>query len=318
MAILRDAERLESTLVLDKKFNRVYTSLYSVITDKDDSPIIPMSAPGLPGYGTAYAWNGSILDNWAFANHFSSALETYDMDYHGTAASQWTVTVNHSSERADRDQQDSSANRNDNPLLEPPILRGSFMGSTREAFRDKDDNPIVNTAIELFDPMPIIDDSIDTLYMEYNTATINLAQRTSFRNKVNSVAMWGLEPRQIKLARWAWDILFAGSLPYVRHQFEFHISDEPHKTDVETGVASDPGWRTTIPNVGMRYRNDAGDLVSIQDVEDNATMKPYYLTSAGAVITAAGTETYKVFEIEHEKDFHEIPGMPDPLPGPFV
>jgi hypothetical protein len=301
---------------VDDKFHRNYVSTYHVCIPHWAGPFSAVQAVGIPAYGSNYTW-GADFDLWAFATSYSAG---FDPDENcvvsGIKCHKYEVIVTHTTTPTDY----PSGILRDDPITYPPRISGSFANFSVPAYRDKDDAPVVNTATELFDNTPEIEDSHDTLNLEFVTPTINLAQRSDFRNSVNSEPIWGLGIRQVKLISWTYKILWYGATPYVMHNFEFHISQVQHPYACgdgdETAYNLNPaiGWYTTLPNAGYRELT-GGSIVTILDDFDSPLNKPSDLDCDGAVSTE---QKWIRYALEKERDFTTIPGMPDPLPGPFA
>lgn len=259
MTTYRSTLKLESSLSWDEKFHRSYTSKYQVICSYTASPREAANAPGIPAYGSSYVWYSDV-DLWAFCKSVEVTPGERIKDPAGSSEDMrvFILTVKHSSIPFEGSN-DGETSR-ENPLDDPIVISGSFSPFKRTVQLDEAGDPILNAAKFPYDPAPQIDDAYDTLRISYNTATINLAQRASFRGCVNSTGIWGLDERQAKITRWDWSILRAGnSLEYVKHTFEFLISYQQHATDPCIGPAGKFGWYTTLPNSGSQY-SPAGSL----------------------------------------------------------
>ena len=306
-------------LVWDEKFHRTYTSVYQVIADTTDGPVAVANAIGIPSYGSSFSY-GNETDFWAFCKSVSVDHAGRIKDPQTSVERQkWLLTVTHTSVPSDTDPGKSR----DNPLLDTPVVGGSFQQYIKNAYRDKDGDPIVNTAKDPYIPPPTIEDSYDTLTISFNTAFLNLSFRAGFRNTVNSSAIWNLGVRRVKMMQWNYRVLYAGSgMKYIRNDFEFLISYREHPTaDVVTGNTNEVGWFTTLPNSGYRYYDTgtiSADNEKIFKAEDVPTNTPGNLKSNGDKAAPTDNQNWNVFAIEGEKDFSTIPGMPVALPGPFV
>lgn len=307
------------SLTTDEKFHRTYTTVYQVFATTDEGPFSVGSAGGLPGYGLSYAF-GNDIDLWAFCKNIQVQPNPTRVKHRGAEAYKWLVTVTHSTIPSDHNPGQSR----ENPLNDPKVISGSFVGYTRPTWRDKNDDPVVNSAKDPYVPPEQVDDAYDTLRISYNTANINLGQRAQFRGSVNSTSIWGLGVRQAKLTRWDYSVQYAGnSLAYIRHDFEFLISwqEHPASADICSGTADAIGWYTTLPNSGYAYY-PGGTLTRKNRVpftsEDQLESTPQKLACDGDEAAPDSDQKYNVFELEIEKDFNTIPGMPNPLPGPFV
>lgn len=322
MAVLQAAKPIKCTGSVDSKFQRTYTTTWRVITSQGDSAMTAMSAAGLPLWGSTFAW-GSDFDLWTTAQTIKADPEketdVNPIKYNGFNATSWIVTIGYSSRPMDRSPGDTP----EDPIDDAPVISGSFLGERKVAIRDKDGNPIANSAAEPYlDNPPTVLANTDTLRIQYNTATIDLAQRSEFVGCVNSTAIWGLSPRQALLVRWDWSVKYAGaSLVFIQNSFEFHINRTETPPETCVGPASQKGWYTILPNRGFAPFKTANDLASKaqkKDKHDNIMNTPVWLKCDGTEETDPAEKHWNVFLVEREADFTTISGMPDPLPGPFV
>jgi len=304
------ATRRSSSIRWTRDWHREYTSIYQVITDDlDDGPVTATNATGIPAYGSSYSW-GNDSDQWAFAIEANASLVSED-----NTRRQWYVTITHSTQPRLRC---ADVQRN-SPLDEPPIISGSFVQFTKPAEEDKDGDPIVNVCDEPFIPAVEINDSRDSLVIEINTANINLAQRADAKDKVNSGTIWGLGPRTVLLKQWTWrKMSFGVCNEFINHRYEFEINTDK--------------WNHKLHNVGYRHKNPfwvCGDdpeeqWRTILDGRDQPRHLPTPLKLDGSIndLQCGGTPVYLKdpdgFEIYKEYDLTTLPGIPDPLPGPFA
>jgi len=311
------ARKMRVQATVDNKFNRTYTGVYQVIADLSDSPLTVLQAVGIPQWGSSFVWD-TDFDLWAFAQGYT-ADPVERVIYAGRDCWVWEVKVTWSSVSTER----SKADPRNSPIDDPPVVSGSFLGERVKAIRDKDGDPIVNAAAEPYlDSPPTIMSNIDTLRISYNTLTINLGQRTRYVGTVNSSGIWGLEKRQALMSRWDWRVLYAGDLAYIAHDFEFHIKYDLTPADnVCVGPTEVEGWYTILPNRGYspyKVPEEYESKVLARDKEDNPLTTPVSLNCDGTENMDPDFEYWNVFEVEREEDFTSIPGMPNPLPGPFV
>jgi hypothetical protein len=316
-----EAKPIQVSEKIDKKFNRTYTAKYQVIASLTEGPNAVLDAQGIPTYGTSFEWYDDI-DEWSFCDSASADPAEdilFDFGSGEEAARKWIVTITWSTVSSER----SKENPRNSPLDDPPVLGGSFLGETESVFRDKDENPIANTAAEPYEQLPTVLSNTDTLTISYNTSEIDLAQRALLIGKVNSGSLWGLNVRQVKLVRWNWKPLYAGTLSYIKHDFEFHISRKKNPT---TGIcigdeyAGLEGWYDVRPNEGyaiLKTSNDLDSKTTKRDPEDMPLNRPVKLNNDGTEKKSAGM-LWNIFAIEEEEDFSAISGLPDPLPGPFA
>jgi hypothetical protein len=278
-----------------------------------------MQAPGIPAYGAVYIW-GNDFDLWAYADSAKATIVEqnmmYDVGNGPEDCTQWNVAISWSTNANPRNASDPRGN----PINDPPIISGSFVGDSELAFRDKDDVPIANSAGERYEDLPTVTGNTDTLNIGVKTATINLAQRADAVGKVNSVSIWGLGPRQVQLTQWTYNIEYAGTLAYVSNQFSFLINRKQHPTtNVCKGPSGAVGFYTVRPNEGYGYletANDQNTRKEAKDKEDQPLSRPIKLNCDGTRRESVEM-LWNVFPTEEEYNLNSIPGIPNPLPGPF-
>lgn len=335
---------IDVKLKWDEKFHRTYTSRYQVITDRLDGPLIAADSNGIPTYGYPFQWMGGNFDYWAFCKSADVQMEGRIKDGTGNERIKWIVTSTHSSVPSDGSNDNQTPR--DNPLEDPPVISGTFNSSTTDAYRDKDENEIRNSALGLYNPTPQKDIRVDTLKISYNSANIDLGFRAQYMNEavVNSDTIWGLQARQAKLVRWDYQVLYAGiNMSYIKNNFEFHISNRETVTDSDlvcrgSDYAGLKGWYTVLPNSGEYYYDgglpelEPGESYTPEQVaeltlaeskfmdgKDQVKSGPGKLLCSGDKSPPGDPQLWNIYAIEKELDFTAIPDMPSPLlPGPFV
>jgi hypothetical protein len=317
MAIVGSARPIESTLEVDDQFHRTYTSVYEVLTnDRTDGPGLILQASGIPAHGSAYVWQNSF-DDYAFCTRYSVSFPSL-----GQTMKKWMVRVTHETPKDSKSggrntRQPSSSdpvNGRQSPTDEPWEVSGTFSQFRRAVTKDKDNTPLENTVEEPFVPAIEIDDSRKILTLRKNLPTISLETWVDYSDSVNSNAIWGLQPRQVKLNQWRWQVRFYGpGYAYVENEWEFHISwDRNQAGDMI-------GWTHEILNEGYRQLvNAASNNPEVRyeeiTIKDQPLSKPALLDSDGVLMQHGATPYYNQFKIYKERDFASL-GLPDPLPG---
>lgn len=342
MATVHEAREVSSSVSIDDKIHRTYTSKYQAIADLKASPLQVAGMDPIPEYGHSYNWFGWV-DVWAFVTSINAVPVSLDIDWKGEQAMKWEVTVTHSSKPTEGNQE-----RKDNPLLDPPVISGSFSRFRSPRSVDAYGMSVINSARQSYQPAIEIDDAEDTLDISYNTATINLAFRVGFKGTVNSVPMWGMPKRCVKLDSWKWTIMAAGNgMKYIKNDFQFKINYRlgPDAAHTFRGVPNARGWYTVLPNTGYGYYEKGGITAAngttspnlAQDAPPAETRWKAFKVSGSPVTTpqqldrwgdevpvdedALPTEQdfgFNVYAMEPEANFLTIPRMPALLPGPFT
>lgn len=322
--ILQSARPLKSVLSFDSELHRQYTSTYQIISTYDASPLEVVMTGGLPDYGSSYYWYG-VSDYWAFLRSCESGEPSDEIEHYvgGTRyrALVWNPTVVHNSRPTDGSTNPSGGYPGrQNPLNDPPVISGSFVSKRIGVATDKDGEPIIRTNGQVYSPLPEINAADDSLRISFNTATIDLSIRSAAQGKVNSASIWGLGARQVRLDQWSYRVMRSGSFfSYIKNDLEFTITDYTTPTDVCTGPADATGFYTVLPNIGDYYINDDGDPVRFTVKGDDVQPGGGALTCAGGLpADRSAKPKLNVFAVEREYNFNNIPGLPNPLPGPFV
>jgi hypothetical protein len=321
MAYIRSVKRMSSELEWDEDFHRTYMSVYEVLGEYNANPREIANASGIPTYGTSYTWNG-VNDFWAFCR---SASVKYGERVRGGGSdlARWMVTIRHSSKPA-KGSNDTQTERDD-PVDDPIIVSGSYSPFRKNTDLDKDGNPIQNTAGFPYDPAVATDGNYLVIKLSMNTYTISLATWAAFgaveEGVVNNGLFWGLPARSVKLRKWGFAVQYAGETgPYIKHDFEFWISQRAHAASPCVGPSGAVGWYTTLPNTGAGYF-EGGTFTEdkyrlFKDREENP-VPVGRLACDGDALSPGSTLKFNVFAVEHELNFGALP-VPSSLPGPFV
>lgn len=279
--------------------DRTYESVYRVQTDdKLDGPITAANAvmAYIGGPGAPYQW-GNDTDGLAFAYPHPAA--TQEQPDNQGARKFWRVTVIYSTRSFPTCREESY----DSPLDMPARWSGSFVERLKIAKEDINGAPVANSADEPFFPAPEIDDPTDTLRVTFNTASIDLALRASFRGRTNETEWRGLAARTVRMRQWAWEPQVWGAcFHYVAHTIELEIN-----TDKFNERRLDEGFRTKAV---------AGGVVTyspILDASKRPITSPHPLDGGAKLSNAdiiAGNFEYIESEVIKEAEFNDLP-IPD-------
>lgn len=198
------------------------------------------------------------------------------------------------------------------PLAEPWRISGTFERTDKIVLVDQFGAPIT-LAGTLEIKAVTIPGGHDTLHMEGHTAFISIPDRAQAIFHCNASEMWGLEPRQLLMIGWAYEIVFHAGTAYVRHALDWSINYD--------------GWNESILNVSHKKKNPD---YNPSTMTPDKFLLPYLdaldqpFTDPGGPLDQDGNPVDNpddCFEQErlviHEFDFLSL-GFPDPLPGPFA
>lgn len=196
------------------------------------------------------------------------------------------------------------------PMAEPWKISGSYIRGETLTYLDKDDAFITLLGTEEIKAVNVPGGN-DTLHMEGYTATIDLGLRAEAIFKTNSALMWGLEPRQLLLVAWQYDIR-----RYAGGQCVYHVLD----WEINYGKWNDVFRNASFMKVNPTY-NPTTDpiekrLTSILGDDDLPIHEPHPIDEDGVPCDLASAPTITAEAIK-EFDFLSL-GFPATLPGPFV
>lgn len=265
-------------------WKRTYTRQWRVITDDPfDGPRV--AREGIPvGLGMHYEVSATERDTGAFANEITAAEESSADDFRS-----WIVTVQYGPYQPLLDPQ--------NPLDKDPTFTWSGTPDQRIADRDVDNEPIVNTANDPYDPPVMMDISRPVLELTRNEASYDESYASAYRDKVNSSTFWGADPGTVKVAS---IVARYVKHPDLGHYYEvtytFHFRPETwHVFVLEQGFNSivyDPG-----------IIGDTGKKVKIKDDKGSEVSAPWPLDDIGQRMAAGDTPIFTEWIIYGELDF---------------
>lgn len=235
----------------DAAGHRHYTVLHKVHTDSYlDGPATVLLTPGLPLPGSFWGF-GNDIDLWAFClpQVKVSVFQQREGDRHVfwiTEHKFSTLPYANLPGRSGNRCQDAQI---EDPLLEPPLVSGSFTKYTEEATHDRFGLRILNSAHEpVRGPQVEFDHNRPTVRIEMNLPALNLYILSRMVDTVNSVPMWGMPRRCVKLSNAAWERKFYG-LCYVYYTLtlDFDISFSTFDRNIldEGSKVLNGHWSTT-------------------------------------------------------------------------
>lgn len=247
-----------------EKGHRNYTLRTRVQSSTTDGPANVSQTPGLP---LPYAWwiISGDSDTWAWCK--------WDMDIKPDVDEEpntlWTVEQLFTTEPPSGS---CRKNQVEDPLLEPQKISGNFSKYVEEATKDRFEVYLQNSAYEqIRGPAVEFDKNRASIKIVQNVPQLQLGLCTSMIDTVNQYALWGLNPRQIKLSNFSWERKFYGTCSiYFTRTFDFEIryaSGDTFDKDVldeGTKVLGGPNSKWTLPTIGAQWQLDliAGQLPS--------------------------------------------------------
>jgi hypothetical protein len=181
-------------------------------------------APGLPRPGDIWAFE-ELIDPWAWCTFEREVTPVQKRE--GSPVEYYDVTINFST-KAPKKCQDQKF---EDPVLEFPTISGGSVRYTEEATIDRFLRPITNSSWELVKGKPVeFDANRPTVKVKMNVidfSTVRLAY--SMQDHLNSVELWGLPPRRIKLSGVDFERKFYGlCYAYYELSLEFDIGNAQH------------------------------------------------------------------------------------------
>jgi hypothetical protein len=233
---------------------RDYTLTLLVEADYEDGPCQVMFASGIPTIGTYWVY-GNDYDYWAYCRPDMTVTPVNTAEPN----KYWTVEQTFSSKPREQGQNES----NDDPLLEPPVISGSFNRWTRETKVDRLDKQIKSSSHEQITGVEK-DDTRPTVSFEWNTAVLDLSGMTNLINKVNDNAMWGVGARCIKLNEISWSRkVYGQSGFYFTKKFDFEVRFDTFDNSkiLDTGFRCLRGkWvKPVAPSLLWTWEDGGGD-----------------------------------------------------------
>lgn len=293
---------LNWTASRDKRGYRQYTVSHLVITTADtDSPSdVLLNTTGLPTPGTT--WNyGNTADTQAVCL-FERNVSRYK-PVEGENGKYWIVVSKFDSTPGATPP--GSSEDPGGPLLMPFKISGGFDQNEVQMITDRNTNPLVSTSFEpLVGEETMRNDARPTVTIEHNISQDPVSLLNGYINHVNSVAMWGVQPRCIRMedAEWSKEMM-ANGVYYYNVKYTFVI---------QYGT-----WDAVILDEGRKVLKPGGDIANPAHFElvkaglgDDKNPDPVMLDSATGLQTQV--PHFLTFEIDDEVNFLLL-GIPSSL-----
>jgi len=277
---------------IDQEGYRTYKVVHLVECDIGDCPYTIMLTPGLPVAGSL--WNfGTATDVWAFC--YPDMRVSIHQEKEGDPVTHYAVEQKFSTRPINR----CIENQNDNPLLEPDKISGSFVKYTEERHIDKDGNFITASNFEQFSgPLTEWDNNRPTVCIEQAVGELGLATFAAMVDRVNDNDMWGLPSRCIKLSNASWTRERYGSCnTYFTRRFEFDVNFDT--------------FDRYIPDQGSKvlYGDPSNPSESEQKLDRNDNPVKVMLNGSGQPLTNGAAPIFRHVQMYKEANFLEL-GIP--------
>jgi hypothetical protein len=262
---------------LSREGGRTYTRHF--IVETDGQGVGPKAArEAIPvAIGQTYA-SGSESDTASFAQ---SIAVTELADGH-----QWLGTVEYG--------RYNSEIQALNPLDARPKISWTWEQAQRVARKDKDGEPVVNSAGDYFVPGIEADDSRPIFQIVQNESTLFPERIEQYNHSLNESPWFGMAARKWKVAIGPATQAFNPEVPgnyYWEVTYQFYLSRE------------EDGWLVPVADEGMRELYEPGKKRRILDSHGEKIDEPWPLNEDGTKKAAGEELEYIKFNIYKETDF---------------
>lgn len=285
--------RVDWGKTIDEQGHHEYTISFLVETTRDDDgPGIVDQTPRLPRIGAAWSY-GNETDPWAFKLPRRTIRPMLTKE----KGNYWTVDDIFSTKPPGGGKGRCQDQKIENPIMEPPRLRGGFNKLRKEGTHDRFGKPMRSSSHELLKGKAVeVDDNRPTVSVEINSLILPLALYAPIVDAVNDRELWGLQARMVKLSNIEWTRLYYGTCTaYYTTGYELEVNWD--KWNIR---AVDSGTKVLI---GHGASNDQGLVKLNPDDIDPTTNKPKHLNPKNF-------EVYKDINGENTRVFLDGQGRP--------
>lgn len=290
---------------VDGDGHRTYTAEYRIISN-DSSDCVETVITAVIA-ATPTTW---VFGNDSNANMFCASIGPAKLREKDASRRVWDCPVVYSTKPLGGDGSSSRPlSPFTSPTAEPWRISGSFVEGEKQTTLDRNGLPITTRGTEELKSFSV-PYGHDTLHLEGASATISLSTRAQAVFRTNSQTIWGLQPRQLLLMNWRYDIKRHGTADYAYHVLDFLINYEfwTEKWINASFKQYNTGWTAARPATEK--------LVPILDKTGMPVHEPFPIDNLGSPVVI-GSPLINEDEVIPEFDFTTL-GFPDPLPGPFV
>jgi hypothetical protein len=283
------------------RFVRDYQRSFKYQTDAaTDSQLQILLYPLTPRLFTPYAGQDGFVDLGAICYQVDAAQDEDD-PFFWKATAHYSSDLSHIAEMADKGSTNPLSGNSiggrgaqgfENPLLRPPKIKWGQAKFQKAVTQDTNGDPIVNSALERFDPPVEIDDSRPTLEITRNEPTYQQALAMKYRDAVNSDPFFGFGIGTVKVDSITADFRWENGYGYWEVSYVFHIRPEK--------------WNPTeILDCGFYHLDAAGKPAAIRDAVGSNLSAPVLLDGKGQQLQPGAKPVFIPF------DFYEIQPFAD-------
>lgn len=295
--------RIDWGLETTQEGHRTYSIDWLCVGELNEGPQTASLAAGLPVVGAAWAYGGDN-DPYALCTpEISCRPVLTDQPGKWWRVGQKFTTPGGKDGKPRTRCQDETI---EDPLMEPPKLKGTFVKYTREATEDRNGDKLKSSSHEMFRGAAVeVDDNRPTVSISLNLATLPIGTFGPMVDTVNSGSLWGVGARKVKLSGVSWERFVYGICNfYYTVTYDFDIRDDAMGFDRKI---VDEGYK--VLNVGGDVNNPE-DFIVYKDINGENTR--VLLDGAGNALGDATTPFAFEFELYDESDFLTL-GIPASL-----
>lgn len=187
----------------------------------------------------------------------------------------------------------------ENPLLRPVIIRGNTSFYSEFSQKDKDGNPIINSAKELFPPHEVEKDLVEFEFVR-NEAVSPAGFARFYAGRVNQSPIWGAPERSIRCLGIAWEKQYENGYEFYSCTYRFAFKEDL--------------WQLELVDNGFNeLKGSPQKLVPILLDDGTRPTEPFKLNGSGAKLADnAAPVLLPKFNIYKEANFGSL-GLPSSI-----
>lgn len=272
-------------------YTREFTAYCSSVLD---GPKTLLQSGAFPSVGQSWVY-GAEIDPFVIC----TSVNVNRQDEHGrwtdgSICYLWDVRCEFKVEQTDPN---TPPNQPENPLLRPVIIRGGTNFYTEASQKDKNENPIKNSATELFPPHEIEKPLVEFEFVR-NELTSPASFAINYVGKINQSTIWGGAAKTIRCQTITWEKQYENSYEFYVVTYRF-----AYKRDK---------WQLILVDNGFN-RLDGSTLKPIYLDDNTRPSEPFKLDGNGAKLADnADPVLLDPFEIYETADFSAL-GLPSSL-----